>query len=251
MAQSTLIVYDSIESAPADERLYWQSYIDFYEQYWGGPMSPFGIWFGNEYENFRKAIAEFLSVEKDAVRDCFFIRSEEGLFVCPLSAGENRNILSCENAVPLEWFAAFEESGRRNFYSHWGFSSIHYNTRVGDARERLAAASGAISRALEEVGSGGSAAAIERLDGGVRTMSDWFSGRDGGGYAVLNYGDVCSVLNPQSLDRERSVEQLSEALSLLGGGERERACEILSRLERKWDDLREMCAAAAGQKPLQ
>lgn len=214
-------------------------------------MSPFGIWFGNEYENFREAIAERLSVEKDAVRDCFFIRSEDGLFFCPLSPGENRNILSCENAVPLEWFAAFDESGRRNFYSHWGFSSIHYNTRVGDARERLAAASDALSRAREKVEHKGLSAAVERLAGGVRTMDGWFSGRDGGGYAVLNYGDVCSVLNPQSLDRERSVEQVSEALSLLGGEEWERAYGLFARLERKWDDLREMCAAAAGQRPLQ
>ncbi|QMU56480.1 MAG: hypothetical protein GKS04_04970 [Candidatus Mycalebacterium zealandia] len=252
MAQSTLIIYDSIESVPEDERSYWRQYIDFYEQYWGGPMSPFGIWFGNEYGNFRRAIADHMGVEEPAVRDCFFIRSEDGvLYVCPLGGAENPNILSCENAVPFEWFAAFEESGRRNFYSHWGFSSIHYNTKVGPTREKLAAAEETLSRAFDKTDHEKLRAMVEWMEKGVRNMDRWFSGREEGGYAVLNYGDVCSVLTPQSLDRERSVEQVAKIFSLLDEGKWKESYEISARFFQKWEDLRQMCAAAGGDEPLQ
>ena len=249
MAQSTLIVYDSIESLDTDERLYWGKYIQFYEQYWGGPMSPFGIWFGNEYENFSAAIAEYFSVEKGAVRDCFFIRSKDGLFVCPLSAGENPNVLSCENAVPIEWCAVFDESGRRNFYSHWGFSSIHYNARVVDIKEKLVFCSDVLARARTKTAHKGLLAAIDWMSGGIGEMDGWFSGKDGDACAVLNYGDVCSVLTPQSLDRERTVEQFAETLSLLDDGQWESAYTLWERIVRRWEDLRQICSA--GDKPLQ
>lgn len=253
MAQSTLIIYDSIENADDDDRSYWRQYIDFYERYWGGPMSPFGIWFGNEYENFRRALADRLSVEESAVKDCFFIRSGDGdLYVCPLGGGpENRNILSCENAVPFEWFAAFEESGRRNFYSHWGFSSIHYNTKVGPARAKLDSAEETLARASGKTDHEKLRAMVEWMEKGVRDMDEWFAGRDDGGCAVLNYGDVCSVLTPQALDREKSVEQVAEIFTLLDGGKWKESYELAARLLQKWEDLKQMCAAASGETPLQ
>ncbi len=210
-------------------------------------MSPFGIWFGNEYGDFRKALADRLSVDETAVRDCFFIRSADGLlYVCPLggSEGENANILSCEDAVPFEWFAAFDESGRRNFYSHWGFSSIHYNAKAGEAAAKIGAAAATLDRAFEKTDHENLRTMVEWIGKGAANMGGWFSQRNPEGYAVLNYGDVCSVLSPQSLDRERSVEQVAEILALLEGGEWERSYDLAVRLLRKWDDVRRMCAAA-------
>lgn len=215
-------------------------------------MSPFGIWFGNEYENFRRALADHLAVEESVVRDCFFIRSGEGLlYICPLGDAENRNVLSCENAVPFEWFTAFEESDRRNFYSHWGFSSIHYNTKVGPALEKLGAAEETLSHAFEKTDHEKLRAMVEWMEKGVRNMHEWFSGRDESGYAVLNYGDVCSVLTPQALDKERSVEQVAEIFILLKSGEWRKSYELAAHILQKWEDLRQMCAAAGGGTPLQ
>ncbi len=255
MAQSTLIVYDPLENAPEEERSYWLRYVEFYEKYWGGPMSPFGVWFGNEYDSFRRAISEHLSIGESALRDCFFIRSNDGiLHVCPLggnASGRNGNILSCENAVPFEWLAAFDEPERRNFYSHWGFSSMYYTARVGDACERLAVASDTIAGAIGKTDHEKLRAILEWMEKGAAYMSGWFSGRDGDGYAVLNYGDVCSVVSPQSLDRERSVEQAAEIFTLLRSGEWEKSYGLASRLFRKWEDLRNMLEATGGGKPLQ
>ncbi len=253
MAQSTLIIYDSIETVGDDERSYWESYIDFYELYWGGPMSPFGIWFGNEYDNFRRAIAEHLSIDGAGVRDCFFIRSEGGLYICPLagSAGGNGNILWCDNAVPFEWFAAFNESGRRDFHSHWGFSSIYYDTKVSEAAMRVAAATEILSLAFEKTDHEDLRAMVEWMGKGIGDMDKWFSRRDGNGYAVLNYGDICSVIKPQSLGRERSVEQVAEIFSLLDGGRWEQSHDLAARLLRRWEDLRQMCAATGGGETFQ
>jgi len=251
VAQSTLIVYDSIETLSGGKRSYWLDYIDFYEQYWGGPMSPFGIWFGNEYDNFRRALADHLSVDEPAVKDCFFIRNGEGLlYVCPLGV-ENGNILSCEDSVPFEWFAAFDKSSRRNFYSHWGFSSIHYNTTVFSASEKLSAATETLSRAFEKTDHEKLTGVIKWMEKGVRKMDKWFSARDGSGYAILNYGDICSVLTPQSLGRERSVEQVEEVFALLDSRKWEQSYNLSAQILQKWEDLRQMCAAASGNKPLQ
>lgn len=254
MAQSTLIVYNSIEATRDGKRSYWEKYIDFYEQYWGGPMSPFGIWFGNEYDNFRRAIAGNLSISEESVQDCFFIRDRDGLlYVCPLGAsGENGgNILSCEDMVPFEWLAAFDEQGRHNFYSHWGFSSIHYNAKVGEATERIGAAADTVMRAFEKTNHEKLRVMVEWMGNGIRSMDRWFSGRDDSGYAVLNYGDVCSVLSPQYLDAERSVERAGEIMRLLDAGKWDKSYGLALRLLRRWEDLKQMCAIAGDRKPLQ
>ena len=39
-----------------DDKDYWVEYTDFYERFWGGPTSPYGLWFGNEYVTFQNAL---------------------------------------------------------------------------------------------------------------------------------------------------------------------------------------------------
>ena len=71
MAISSILIYEPIDSF-RDKSYYWEEYAKFYEQYWGGPTSPLGVWFGNEYEAFRNSLAEHLGMDKEEVEDCYF-----------------------------------------------------------------------------------------------------------------------------------------------------------------------------------
>ena len=102
MARSTLIVYEPIDSL-RDKSSYWLKYSKFYENYWGGPTSPLGVWFGNEYRAFQQALASHLGIDEQEIEDCYFIKdSEDNYYVAPASS--KANILSSENIIPLDWF---------------------------------------------------------------------------------------------------------------------------------------------------
>ena len=115
MATSTLVVYEPLISF-GENGEYWKEYSAFYEKYWGGPTSPFGVWFGNEYENYRTALSEHLGMDDENIQDCFFLKKDEDYYVAPLK--DSTNVFSFENSIPPEWFVLFDESERKNFYSH-------------------------------------------------------------------------------------------------------------------------------------
>jgi len=85
MATSNLIIYEPLQVF-GTESDYWKSYIEFYELYWGGPPSPFGVWFGNEYENFQKSLSERINVEQSEIKDCYFLKDEDGsYYIAPMA----------------------------------------------------------------------------------------------------------------------------------------------------------------------
>ena len=63
MPSCYLQVYEKLTSVHKDYD-YWREYTSFYESYWGGPTSPYGIWFGNEYETFENNLADHLQIDK-------------------------------------------------------------------------------------------------------------------------------------------------------------------------------------------
>ena len=105
MAKSTLVLYEPLGSM-TENSYYWTEYVQFYEQYWGGPTSPFGVWFGNEYESFIRALSGHLGIDAGEVEHCFFTKDEDGkYYIAPFNS--KSNLFFCENFIPVEWFILF------------------------------------------------------------------------------------------------------------------------------------------------
>lgn len=251
MASSTLIVYEPLNSF-TEKPGYWEEYVKYYEKYWGGPTSPFGMWFGNEYSAFRDAIAAHLGVDKEQVDECLFMKDENGdYFIAPIS-GSN-NIFSSENVVPLEWFTLVSEDERKNFYSHWGFNSIHYDSKLSESMERLLNARDMLQKGLDhDNASRGTLkpfteSLIKALDG----LYSWLSGFQMSSFLILNYGDICSHIQPYTLKNENSVFDIKNILGLISSGNTREAELKLKIFFQKWDDIREKCTGAAGSTTIQ
>lgn len=243
MANSTLIVYEPVENF-GDKTDYWFSYVDFYEKYWGGPTSPFGVWFGNEYENFRKAISSNLDMEEEDIEDCFFMKDESGrYYIAPLGSKGQSHIFVSENIIPFQWFVIFRGEERKILYTHWGFNAISYDTRLESGLQRLKEAEKVLGSAIDKYES--SSQLLNKLadiKAGVRKLFSLLSGFDPSGSVALNYGEVCSFIHPYTIRNENSVKDLWDVLTLLSGGGIADADSRLHMLTQKWDDIRRKAA---------
>ncbi len=251
MAKSTLIVYEPLTSF-TDKSYYWKEYVQFYEQYWGGPTSPFGVWFGNEYESFVSALSSNLGIDKDEIEHCFFTKDEEGkYYVAPFNS--KANLFFCENFIPLEWFVLFNEDGRQTLYTHWGFNALHYDTRIRDALDRIREAKGILSgvKDRDEVKKTDCSYIVSSLLEGLAELRSWLSGYDPSGFLVLNYGELCSVINPYSLENERSVEEIWKLLHLLKEEKFAEADASARILIQKWEDIRSYSSGDMDNSTLQ
>lgn len=239
MAKSTLILYEPVENF-ADKSDYWFSYIDFYEKYWGGPTSPFGVWFGNEYENFRRAISSNLDLLEEEIEDCFFMKDENGkYYIAPLGQRGRSHIFFSENIIPLQWFVMFQESERKILYTHWGFNAISYDTKLDLALRRLKQGEKVIESAIDNNES--NSRILNKLSDFRSGMSDLYSllsGFDPSGSVVLNYGEICSFIHPYTIRNENSAKDMWDFLTLLRDGKIADADSRLNVLNQKWDDIR-------------
>jgi hypothetical protein len=253
MAKSTLVLYEPLGDL-TEKSYYWNEYVQFYEQYWGGPTSPFGVWFGNEYESFVNALSENLGMAKDEIEHCFFTKDEEGkYYIAPYMS--KANLFFCENFIPFEWFVPFSEEDRQTLYTHWGFNALHYDTRVRIALGRLGEAekivADAISQQSRPLDASARAYLAEHLSKGLAELEAWLSGFDPGGFLVLNYGELCSVINPYSLENERSVGETWKFLRLLKEGNYGEAGGSLRTLLQKWEDIRSYASGNLDKSTLQ
>jgi hypothetical protein len=239
MASSTLIVYEPVENF-GDKSDYWFSYIDFYEKYWGGPTSPFGVWFGNEYESFRKAISSNLDIEEEDIEDCFFMKDESGrYYIAPLGSKGQSHIFVSENIIPLHWFVLFRGEERKILYTHWGFNAISYDTKLESGLGRLKEAEKVVGSVIEKNESSSKLLnQLADIKAGVRKLFPLLSRFDPSGSVVLNYGEVCSFIHPYTIRNENSVNDLWDVLSFLSKGEIADADSRLNMLTQKWDDIR-------------
>ncbi len=240
MARSTLIVYEPIDSF-RDKGSYWLEYTKFYENYWGGPTSPLGVWFGNEYRAFQQSLASHLGIDEQEIEDCYFMKdAHNDYYVAPASS--KANILSSENIIPLDWFMLFAEDERKTLFTHWGLNAIHYDTNLKQAIARIVDAEGILEdySKLEDRGvfTALYPGNVEHMQKGLSDLRAWLSGFDPSGFIVLNYGDICSIIHPYTLDNERSVSEIQGVLRLLQEGKAKEADSSLVILLQKWDEIR-------------
>ncbi|MGI9533442.1 MAG: hypothetical protein ACR2NW_00690 [Thermodesulfobacteriota bacterium] len=249
MAISTLVVYEPLDSF-GEQSEYWLEYSRFYEKYWGGPTSPFGVWFGNEYENYRKALSDHLILEDDEIKDCFFLKKgEDQYFIAPLSDSEN--IFSFENSIPLEWFVLFDQNERKNFFSHWGFNTIHYDASLDDAKKRLEKGGEIIRDVISSGIEIPFIGYLNYLNEGVDNLRGWLNKFTMSGFIVLNYGDICTFIHLLTLQSENSVEEIKNFLELLEKKKIEEADSVLRIFSQKWEDIRHKCEGELDSELLQ
>jgi hypothetical protein len=239
MANSTLIMYEPVENF-GDKSDYWYSYIDFYEKYWGGPTSPFGVWFGNEYESFRKAISSNLDLLEEEIEDCFFMKDKDGrYYIAPLGLKGQSHFFVSENIIPLHWFVIFGEEERKILYTHWGFNAISYDTKLDSGLRRLKEGEIVIGSVIDKNGLNSQLLnKLEDIRAGVRKLYSLLSGFDPSGSVVLNYGEICSFIHPYTIRNENSVKDVWDLLTLLSSGKIVDADSRLNMLTQKWDDIR-------------
>ena len=254
MAISTLLVYVPLETI-GDRRRYWQTYVEFYEQYWGGPTSPFGVWFGQEYENFRRELSRRLGMDEAEIVDCYFMKSEGRYYVCPLPGGDNPYLLLAENRIPFEWFLLFDPEERKHIQLQWGFGSIYYHTRLStglDRLERAVCLTGSVAASsggavVDEVFAG----AMMDLGRRARELGSQLGRHDASSYVVLNYGELVGLIHPLTLKNEHSVAELWRVLELVEEGDWKEAARTYTVLYQKWEEIRRKAAGQGGDEPLQ
>ena len=249
MPSSTLIVYEPLDSF-GEKSEYWKKYLKFYERYWGGPTSPFGIWFGNEYGAFRQALSDHLGLAHEDIPDCLFMKDEDGGYLVAPTSG-SPNCFSSENIVPFEWFLLFSEDGRNDFYTHWGFNSIHYNSPLGRSKEKLAAAREKIGKTASSSPGNPLEGFLSNLDGSLRDLDGWLAQFAARSCLVLNYGDICNHIHPYTLKNENSVTEVARILDLVAASDFGGAELDLKVFFRKWEDIADKCAGASGESSVQ
>jgi hypothetical protein len=242
MATSSLIVYQPLDTF-REKREYWNNYVIFYENYWGGPTSPYGVWFGKEYENFRDALSKHLEIDEEDIEDCFFMKDKEGrYYISPFSSETDSYILYSENYIPLYWFILFEDKERESFYTTWGFAGINYDTRIALGLKRLKEADEILNNLFQKY-KGSDLKSPHILDlsevqTGIANLRAWLIGFDPSAYVVLNYGELCSFIHPYTMKNERSVKEIWDILSLIREGQIEEAQSMLSILVNKWEEIK-------------
>ncbi len=249
MPSSTLIVYEPLDSF-REKSEYWSKYLKFYERYWGGPTSPFGIWFGNEYSSFRQSLSDHFNLPDEDLPDCLFMKDDGGnYFVAPTS--NSLNCFSSENVIPFEWFLLFSEEGRKNFYTHWGFNSIHYNSTLDQSTKRLIFS----QKKIGEMTSGESKNPLKvflaNLDRSLEDLRKWLVQFDLQSYLVLNYGDICNYIHPYTLKNENSVTEVSRILELVYLSNFSEAELALKVFFQKWEDIANKCAGGIEDSRIQ
>ena len=126
-------------------------------------------------------------------------------FVAPTS--DSLNCFASENVIPFEWFLLFSEEERKNFYTHWGSNSIHYNSTLEQSKKRLIFSREKIEKMMSEESTNPLRIFLRNLDRSLEDLRKWLVQFDMQSYLVLNYGDICNCLlytSPSPRDRTRS-----------------------------------------------
>ncbi|MFI5324165.1 MAG: hypothetical protein ACHQ6U_11720 [Thermodesulfobacteriota bacterium] len=245
MALSVLMVYEPLDKT--GERCdYWRSYISFYERFKDGPATPNTAWYGSEYSAFRESLSKELGIEKELLEDCFFMKDEEGrYFLTPVGSKANPNVFSVENFIPLEWFLMYDGTEKKYFFTLTGFGAIrhdaiYYNTRVSEALGRLAEAVRDIEAFLASPGASAAptlAGILTDLKSGAQNLTHWLTGFDPESFVMLNYGEICSYIAPDSIKKEDSVSELKSVLVFARERNAGDAEKVLAVLLSKWEEI--------------
>jgi hypothetical protein len=246
MAKSIMLVYEPL-SVIKGEKAYWESYISFYEKFWDHPSSPRSTWYGTEYEEFKTALSKFLHIEIDRVENCFFFKDEEGTYYLSPLIPEHLNALVIEDAIPESWFVLFDQSERKFFYTHTGFGAItmdgiYYKSKLSLGLERIKKAQRIIGNLEPTIRSSAMRPPFSRLlsqiHGEIKDLEVWLTAFDKASFIVLNYGDICSHIHPQTFKNENTAMEIWEFLSLIELEKFEEADLKITLVQKKWEEIK-------------
>jgi len=255
MATSNLIAYEPLDSFGLDKD-YWISYARFYEIYWGGPTSPFGVWFGNEYQSFRKSISKELGIDESEIRDCYFLKDEDdNYYISPMQYKNQDYMIYVNNVIPLEWFTMFSEDERKTLISHWGFNAIYYHSQMSKSIERIDNVLEFLNNQRysrkEILGKFGILLFIDNIIRGCNETYSWIKSFDPNSYIVLNYGDICNYIHLYTLDNEHSVGELIDIIEKLKKNEFEQATKLINILVLKWTEISNFASGSESKDTIQ
>lgn len=255
MVSSMLIVYEPIERFER-KRDYWNKYINFFEQYWGGPTSPYGVWFGKEYEDFRRSLSKYLGIVEEEIDDCFFMRDDEGrYYISLINPLTNTFALCSENFIPPHWFILFENQERKFFYTHMGFGRIHYCTKINFALARIKDQDEIINRANERYNTTELKSPfflkLRKIQSEALELYAWLSEFDTSGYLILDYGEICSYIDPLIMKNEHSVKDMWDLLGHIKRDQMEEAQIRLTAMLEKWEDLKRKISSGSYSNTIQ
>lgn len=246
MAQSVLMVYENLNSIRENGN-YWKEYVHFYEKYWDAPATPKSSWWGQEYEDFRVSLSNQLGLDKKHIRDCFFTKDkDDNYFICPIGTEVNLNIMACDNFIPLEWFLLFESSQKSYFYTHTGFGAVHHDaiyyssdfkSSLQRLDETLDILSGVLNDSSAEIGKHPELKNLTFLAEGASHMKEWIKGFSESGVIMLNYGEICNFIEPDSMKNEDSVSEIKKVLEDIKNQDFSSADSTLKLLNLKWFDI--------------
>ena len=260
MAQAVLMIYEELSSVKENGN-YWSDYVAFYEKYWDAPATPKSSWWGQEYEEFRQALSNQLGIDKKHIRDCFFTKDkDDNYFICPIGQEVNLNIMACDNFIPLEWFLLFDSAQKSYFYTHTGFGAVHhdaiyYNSDLKDSLLRLEDSLGVLTEKINDSSSDlGTYPELKNLSyvaEGISNMTEWIKGFSENGIIMLNYGEICNFIEPDSMKNEDSVGEIKNIIELLNKDDLSSADSSLKLLNFKWFDISSKASGESGNISLQ
>lgn len=260
MAQTVLMVYEDLNSIK-ENREYWNEYVQFYEKYWDAPATPKSSWWGQEYEEFRESLSSHLGLDKKHIKDCFFTRDkDDNYFICPIGQEVNLNIMACDNFIPLEWFLLFDSSEKSYFYTHTGFGAVHhdaiyYSTGLAGSLERLDYALKILTENFNEtdpeLNNHPELRNLTFVAEGVSNMTEWLNGFSENGVIMLNYGEICNFIEPDSMKNEDSVGEIRRVIKDIEKQDLASADRTLKLLNFKWFDISSKASGEADNISLQ
>jgi hypothetical protein len=142
--------------------------------------------------------------------------------------GWRNHVLESTWEVPLHWFVPFEDEERSVHRSGRDRPSIRYETTTGSAHER-------VRRALEIVRlTLPNPAVIAPLAG----ISRWLEEFDTGGFVVLDYGDIGSLLSDGELNKDHTAGDIWASIRALSEGEGDKAAAYYMVAAERWAGVR-------------
>jgi hypothetical protein len=241
MPNSALMVYEPIDKFGRMSE-YWSKYISFYEKYWGGPTSPYGVWFGDDYRDFQYNLSKYLEVDK--IQDCLFMKGSDGKYlISPLRSFKNKYMLHSDNHIPLQWFILFEDNERKFFYTHMGFGRIHYGTDLKQSLSRIDKADRIIENSItthkEATEQSAFLMKLKKIQSDLFELRAWLSEFDTFSYLVLDYGELCSFISPYTLNMDHSSKEVWDMMNNLDNGNIVESKRVLNSLLQKWETIKQ------------
>jgi len=236
MPSSTLQIYRNLDTF-TDDQEYWKNYTDFYERFWGGPTSPYGFWYGSEYEAFQEAVCDYMEIERNQIKECLFIKENSEYFICPTISKKNEPPFAflVDNIIPIHWFFIFKEKQKKIFKTHWGFGAIHYKSKIEDINKLINHFTNIESSNKEQKDNLDNYLEIIKND--LKELRKWLSSFPKDSLVVLNYGDLLSSLPMSSLDKEDSVKIATDFTNSLAQDNLIKANELIEFLINRWTQI--------------